>query len=74
VEGRAVARNLFLDGNSFQTSRSVGHEDLVGDFSAGAAILLPALRADFSYTRRSREFPGQLDQDQFASVTLSFPN
>jgi hypothetical protein len=72
LEGRLVGRNLFLDGNSFQAGPSVGHETLVGDFSAGAAMLFPALRADFSYTRRSREFPGQRGEDQFASVTLSF--
>lgn len=72
-EGRAVARNLFLDGNSFVASRNVGHEDLVGDFTAGAAVLLPALRADFAYVLRSREFPGQRERDQFASITLSLP-
>jgi hypothetical protein len=73
VEGRAVGRNLLLDGNSFQASRSVGHEDFVGDFSAGAALLFAFMRVDFAYDRRASEFPGQQGTDQFASITLSFP-
>jgi len=71
LEGRAVARNLFLDGNSFETSRHVGHEDFVGDFTAGVALLLPSMRADFAYVLRTREFPGQREGDQFASIALS---
>ncbi len=35
VEGRAVARNIFLDGNSFRDSHSVDKKTFVGDVSVG---------------------------------------
>ncbi len=38
VDGRAIARNLFLDGNSFVNSRSVDKLPFVGDMQFGAAI------------------------------------
>src|SRR5215471_2738308 len=36
VDGRALARNIFLDGNSFKTSRSVSKLPFVVDFQLGA--------------------------------------
>lgn len=72
VEARAVARNIFLDGNSFQNSGRVGHEAVTGDFNAGAALLFPDMRVLGSYTLRAKEFPGQRGTDQTVAVTLSF--
>ena len=43
VEGRAVAHNIFLDGNTFTDSRSVHKNILVGDFSAGASVFYRGL-------------------------------
>jgi len=71
IEGRAVARNIFLDGNSFVSSRSIAHEPLVGDFNAGMVFLFPTVRASFSYTQRSHEFIGQHGNDEFVSINLS---
>jgi hypothetical protein len=72
VEGRAVARNIFLDGNSFHDSARVGNRSFVGDFNAGGAVLFPSFRLLGSYTARSQEFPGQRGTDQTVAVTLSF--
>ena len=72
VEGRAVGRNIFLDGSSFQSSRGVRKYNLVGDFSAGVALLFPNFRAAGSYVRRSREFKTQRGEDEMASITVSF--
>jgi lipid A 3-O-deacylase len=72
IEGRAVARNIFLDGNSFEISRSVTRENFVGDFSAGAALLLPGTRLLGSFTHRTAEFIGQRGDDQFVSIGLAF--
>jgi len=44
VEGRAVARDIFLDGNTFQKSPSVDKEPLVGELAVGAALLFPGGR------------------------------
>jgi hypothetical protein len=72
VEGRAVGRNIFLDGNSWGTSRSVQKYNLTSEFDAGVAILFPDFRLLGSYSRRSNEFVGQRGNDQLASFTLSF--
>jgi hypothetical protein len=71
-QGRAIARNIFLDGNSFGDSRSVMREGLVGDFDAGAALLLPGARLMGSFTHRTAEFRGQRGEDQFVSVSMAF--
>ena len=44
LEGRLVARNIFLDGNTFQDSRSVDKIPIVADFQAGAAITFKRAR------------------------------
>jgi hypothetical protein len=38
TQGRAVARNIFLDGNTFQNSRSVSKEPVVADLIIGAEL------------------------------------
>ena len=37
LEGRAVFRNIFLDGNTFTDSHSVDSKHFVGDIQAGLA-------------------------------------
>jgi len=71
-EVRAVARNLFLDGNSFHAGPSVAKKTIVGDINAGAALLFPHARITASYTRRSGEFRGQRGDDELGSVSVSF--
>lgn len=72
LEGRAIARNIFLDGNSFAESRSVTREGLVADFNAGAALLLPGARLMGSFTHRTAEFRDQRGDDQFVSIGMAF--
>ncbi len=62
TQGRAVARNAFLDGNTFRDSRSVDSEALVGDLSGGLALFWgDAVRLDTVVTYRTEEFE---DQDE----------
>ncbi|MCG2633451.1 MAG: lipid A deacylase LpxR family protein [Gammaproteobacteria bacterium] len=70
-EGRFVARNLFLDGNTFQSSHHVKRKPLVGDFQLGAAIIWREVRLAYTHIFRSREFDGQQNYDQFGAVTVS---
>jgi hypothetical protein len=70
-EARLVGRNIFLDGNSFKSSRSVDKEPLVADLTAGAAVLVQGARVAVSYTRRTDEFTTQRGDDEFLSITLS---
>lgn len=72
VDGRAVARNLFLDGNSFEASRSVRKMNLVGDITFGAAVTFDSFRLAFTRVIRSREYKTQDRQDQFGAVDLTF--
>jgi lipid A 3-O-deacylase len=71
-EARAVARNLFLDGNSFHAGPSVARRVVVGDLNAGAALLFPHFRVTAGYTRRSAEFDGQKGDDEIGSLIVSF--
>jgi hypothetical protein len=70
-EGRAVARNLFLDGNSFQASQSVTKNYLVGDVQSGLALTFGRVRLAFTYVARSKEFTTQRAADQFGALTVS---
>ena len=70
-EGRAVARNIFLDGNTFQDSRSVDKELLVGDLQGGIVLTWRGVRLTYTHVLRSPEFDGQDDSEQFGSVSLS---
>jgi len=72
VDGRAVARNIFLDGNTFETSRSVSKFNLVYDYDLGAAITFNAIRLSYTYVIRSREFKLQPAMSKFGAVALSF--
>jgi hypothetical protein len=75
AQGRAVGRNIFLDGNTFRDdSRSVDKKPLVGDLSAGVAMFWSDdFRIDASATYRTKEFDGQ-DGDRviFGGFNISF--
>jgi lipid A 3-O-deacylase len=73
TQGRVVGQNIFLDGNSFRTSRSVTKKPLVGDLQAGFAFFTSsAFRLDFSVARRTEEFQGQRTPDVIGTAALSF--
>ncbi len=70
VEGRAVARNIFLDGNSFRDSVSVKKRHLVGDFQAGLVMDWDNWRFSYTHVARSREFRSQDESDVFGAFAL----
>lgn len=72
IQTRAVWRNLFLEGNSYQSSPGVEKRNFVTDEMVGLSLLFRfGLRVDISYVKRGREFSGQLKDDRFGSITLS---
>ncbi len=71
VDGRAVARNIFLDGNTFKDSPSVDKKPLVADFTAGLTTTLDRYRIAYSINKRTEEFDGQNGDSVFGSVTFS---
>ncbi|MDZ4401183.1 lipid A deacylase LpxR family protein [Prosthecobacter sp.] len=72
AEGRAVARNIFLDGNTFGNSHSVDKENFVADLSAGLAMNWRNTKISYAFVYRTREYEGQPNGQLFGSITLSF--
>ncbi|MBV8592829.1 MAG: lipid A deacylase LpxR family protein, partial [Caulobacteraceae bacterium] len=54
--GRAVLRNITLDGNTFSDSQSVRKRPLVADLYGGAAFMYDNARLAYTLTARSKEF------------------
>ena len=71
VEGRAVARNIFLDGNTFQNSRSVDKEVLVGDLQFGAVLTWQKVRVSYTHVLRTNEFKSQSQGDGFGAIAFT---
>ncbi len=71
VEGRAMAVNIFLDGNTFADSHSVDKKIFVGDFHTGFVLVIYHARLAFSQVFRSSEFNGQQELSEFGSINLS---
>jgi lipid A 3-O-deacylase len=71
TEGRAVARNIFLDGNTWEDGPSVDKKPFVADLTAGAALVTHWGRLGVSYTYRTEEFEGQSGRDNFLALNLS---
>jgi lipid A 3-O-deacylase len=72
TQGRAVAQNIFLDGNTFRDSRSVDKEHFVGDITGGVALFWSnAIKLDAGFTYRTQEFEGQDDAAKFANINLT---
>ncbi len=71
IDGRAIARNIFLDGNTWEPSRHVDKLPFVGDAQLGAAITFDAFRLTYTHVFRSKEFRTQPHSDQFGAINLS---
>ncbi len=68
AQGRAVARNIFLDGNTFRSGPSVDKEPLVADLQAGLSLFWRDwARLDAAVMYRTDEFEGQ---DKAAAIGI----
>ena len=72
VDGRVVARDIFLDGNTFRDSHSVSKEPLVADLAFGFKFKLRRLKISVSQVRRSKQFKLQPDSHTFGSFMVSY--
>lgn len=70
VEGRYVARNIFLDGNSWKDSHSVDRRPFVLDTQLGFALLVNRIRLTYTHVIMSPEFNKQRAWDQYGALTL----
>jgi len=71
-DGRAVARNIFLDGNTFNNNSDVEKEIFVGDIQLGIVLTFSRLRAGYTHVFRTREFKTQRSVGQeFGALSVS---
>lgn len=71
LDGRVVARDIFLDGNTFKDSHSVDKKYVVGDAALGVAFNVNDVKISFARYFRTREFDEQVDRPSFGSFTVS---
>lgn len=71
IDMRLVARDIFLDGNTFSDSHSVDKRIFVGDLALGIAWQWQGAKVTYAHILRSKQFRGQPDAHSFGSFTLS---
>lgn len=73
VDGRAVARDLTLDGNTWKSGGpSVDKKPFVADLVGGLGMGMRHWQLTYAQALRTREFRGQSDSQVFGSVSLSY--
>jgi len=70
--GRAVARDIFLDGNTFRDSHSVDKKPLVGEVELGIGVRYRSCLLTYTQIFRTKEYDSQEFAPQFGSLGLSF--
>ncbi|HUX64438.1 MAG TPA: lipid A deacylase LpxR family protein [Sulfuricella sp.] len=68
---RAVAHDIFLDGNTFSDSHRVDKKHFVGDLASGIAWQWQGGKITYARYVRSKEFETQENAHVFGSITLS---
>ena len=72
ANGRAVLRDIFLDGNTLARSHSVDKEYFVGNVAVGIGMIIYRFKLSIAEVIRTREFHDQQGAQKFASIILSF--
>jgi lipid A 3-O-deacylase len=72
VMGRAVAHNLFLDGNTYRDGPSVERNPYVFDFQSGISVSAGDWRLAYTFVWRSEEFASQPARQDFGALALSW--
>lgn len=72
LEGRAIARDMFLDGNLWRDGARVDdRRDFTGDLQVGVALHQGDVQVAFTYVHRTEEFVGQSGPQRFGAVSIS---
>lgn len=72
VDGRAVARDITLDGNSWRESPSIDKKTFVYDLAGGIGFGNTHWQVTYTQAQRSREFIGQAKAQVFGSLSTSY--
>ena len=69
---RVVARDIFLDGNTFEDSHRVHRRPVVGDAAVGFSFLVAGWKVSYAKVFRTREFEQQRNTHQYGSLSFSY--
>lgn len=72
LDARAVAHDIFLDGNTWKDSHSVDKEYFVTDISVGASVLIGDWKLSYAQVYRTREFKEQPKSHEYGSLSISY--
>lgn len=72
VDGRAVAHDVTLDGNTFRDSMSVDKKPFVADLTGGFAVGTRHWQVTYTQASRTREFTTQQKASVFGSISVTF--
>jgi lipid A 3-O-deacylase len=72
IEGKAVARNIFLDGNTFSESHSVDKHPLVAEATAAVGIRYKRASLTYAHSYRTKEYNDQDDAQVYGSLSFGF--
>lgn len=72
VNGRAVARDVFLDGNTFTDSHNIDKNYFVADIAGGLALNYKGFIITWTQILRTKEFKGQENEHSFGAIAVSY--
>ncbi|MFQ3786751.1 lipid A deacylase LpxR family protein [Halomonas sp. A29] len=72
LQGRYVAHNLLLDGNTVRDSHSVDRRELVGDAVLGLALTWEKWQVSVAHVWRSKEFEEQESSTVHGALSMSY--
>lgn len=72
VDGRYMARNIFLDGNTWRDSHSVNRIPWVADVYGGASVIWHKMTFTYTHVYRTREFDEQGDGQLYGSFSIGY--
>ena len=70
--GTAVARNIFLDGNTFSDSHSVEKHILVGSFGFGASLCHQHYTLTYTHLQYTKQYTTQPSQHKIGTLVFSY--
>ncbi len=71
VDGRAIARDVTLDGNTFRASPHIAKEPLAGDALGGLALGTTRWQFTYAQALRTKEYKGQIKASVFGSISAT---
>ncbi len=73
IEARAVARDIFLDGNTFKDSPSLDKRTMVKNLQLGGTVIYKDMRLSYTHVILTKQFKGQREHyTQFGGITFSY--